>query len=55
MSINEMKAKAFKGKHPVRSQININEEMFEDINHFKYLRYNISNSRMKFKNETEYI
>jgi hypothetical protein len=48
ISINKTKAVVFKGKFPVRTKIIIEYKPLEQVNHFKYLGYDVT-----FLEETE--
>jgi hypothetical protein len=42
MSINKTKTMAFKGKYPIRTKIVIEDKTLEQVNHFKYLGYDVT-------------
>jgi hypothetical protein len=42
ISTNETKTMAFKGKYPVRTKIIIEDKTLEQVNHFKYVGYDIT-------------
>jgi hypothetical protein len=42
ISINKTKTMAFKGKHPVGTKIVIEDKTLKQVNHFRYLGYDIT-------------
>jgi hypothetical protein len=42
ISINKTKTMAFKGKYPVRTKTAIEDKTLEQVNHFKYLGYDVT-------------
>jgi hypothetical protein len=41
-SINKTKTMAYKGKYPVRTKIAIEDKTLEQVNHFRYLGYDVT-------------
>jgi hypothetical protein len=42
ISINKTKTMAFKGKYPVRTKIIIEDKTLKQVNHFRYLGYDVT-------------
>jgi hypothetical protein len=60
ISVNKTKIMDFKGKYPVRTKIVIQDKFLEQVNHFKYLGYDITfleetDINAKIKNSKLYV